>query len=476
MLFNSLEFLIFLPITFVLYWHISQRNVDWQNTLTLLASYFFYGWWDYRFLALILLSTVVDYSISSFLNDEQDKSKRKKLLAISLFVNLGALVYFKYCNFFIDSFVDAFGFLGINLDSPTLNIILPVGISFYTFQTLSYTIDVYRRQMQPTRNFIAFATYVSFFPQLVAGPIERAKDLLPQFKQLRKFDHALATDGMRQILLGLFKKIVIADGCALHVNFIFSNYSELSGATLLVGGLLFIMQIYCDFSGYSDIAIGTAKLFGVNLTKNFDSPYLSTSTTEIWRRWHITLGNWANAYVFKPIAIFSVTKFGNTGMALPIVLTFLLIGLWHGANYTFILFGLIHGLVLSIEFFSKNQRRTLQKKINIRAFRFSGWSITMTIWLLTCILFRSPTVSDAAMYIRQMFTPSLFSMPSVKPFTLIVMICGFLLFERFQRTKEHAMDIACWPQYSRWLVYLFMVWLIVAYGTFTKNSFIYFQF
>ena len=301
MLFNSFEFALFLPIVFVLYWFVFQRNLKIQNALIVLASYTFYGWWDWRFLSLIFVSSVADFIIGQQLHKSEDEKRRKLFLTMSLVINLGFLGFFKYYNFFTDSFVDAFSMFGLQMNRSSLNIILPVGISFYTFQTLSYTIDIYRRQLEPTRDAVAFFAFVSFFPQLVAGPIERAVNLLPQFHVTRKFDYAKARDGVRQIFWGLFKKIVIADTCANNVNIIFENSEAMGGSALWLGALFFAFQIYGDFSGYSDIAIGTARLFGFGLMQNFATPYFSRDIGEFWRRWHISLSTWFRDYVYIPM-------------------------------------------------------------------------------------------------------------------------------------------------------------------------------
>lgn len=297
MLFNSLDFAVFLPIVFALYWFVTQKSLRLQNLLIVIASFVFYGWWDWRFLSLILFSIVTDYLIALWMHRTEAERKRKTILWISIVVNLGFLGFFKYYNFFLDNFIAAFSLFGKEIKANSLNIILPVGISFYTFQTLSYTIDVYRKKLEPTKDFIAFAAFVSFFPQLVAGPIERATNLLPQFYKKRNFDYGKAVDGMRQILWGLFKKIVIADNAAEYANIIFNNSADYSGSSLLLGALFFTFQIYGDFSGYSDIAIGTARLFGFNLMRNFAFPYFSRDIAEFWRRWHISLSAWFRVYV-----------------------------------------------------------------------------------------------------------------------------------------------------------------------------------
>jgi D-alanyl-lipoteichoic acid acyltransferase DltB (MBOAT superfamily) len=341
MLFNSIDFAIFLPLVFILYWFINKKHLRFQNIFLLIASYIFYSWWDWRFLSLIIFSTVVDYSVGISLSYKKNLLTRKLLLITSLVVNLGFLGFFKYYNFFIDNFREAFSFFGGEFNANSLRIVLPVGISFYTFQTLSYTIDVYRQKIKPTKSFIAFAAYVSFFPQLVAGPIERATNLLPQFLNKRKFDYNKAINGMRQILWGLFKKIVIADSCAVYVNDIFANYSIHSGSTLVLGAILFAFQIYGDFSGYSDIAIGTARLFGFNLMRNFAFPYFSRDIAEFWRRWHISLSTWFRDYLYIPLG----GSRGNTANKIRnIFIIFIVSGFWHGANWTFIVWGALNAI------------------------------------------------------------------------------------------------------------------------------------
>ena len=341
MFFNSIDFAIFLPIVFFLHWFVVSKSLRLQNLLIVAASYLFYSWWDWRFLSLIIFSTLVDYLVGLALHKEENKSKRQVLLLVSILVNLGFLGFFKYYNFFLDNFVTAFSFFGAEFNTNSLNIILPVGISFYTFQTLSYTIDVYRRNLEPTKDFIAFAAFVGFFPQLVAGPIERATNLLPQFYTKRTFDYDNAVDGLRQILWGLFKKIVIADNCAQYANMIFNHSTDYSGSTLVLGALFFTFQIYGDFSGYSDIAIGTSRLFGINLMKNFAFPYFSRDIAEFWRRWHISLSTWFRDYLYIPLS-------GSRGSTLMKVrntfIIFIVSGFWHGANWTFIVWGLLNAL------------------------------------------------------------------------------------------------------------------------------------
>ena len=353
MIFNSIDFAIFLPIVFLIYWYLTNKNLKLQNLFILAASYVFYGWWDWKFLTLIVFSTLVDYTIGCLLKNEENEKKRKILLYTSLFINLSFLGFFKYYNFFVENFVEAFSLFGVKLNIETLNIILPVGISFYTFQTLSYTIDVYQRKLEPTKDLIAFASFVTFFPQLVAGPIERATDLLPQFYKKRVFDYHKAVDGLRQILWGLFKKIVIADNCAQFANIIFNNSADYSGSTLVLGAIFFAFQIYGDFSGYSDIAIGTSRLFGFELKKNFHFPYFSRDIAEFWRRWHISLNTWFRDYIYIPLG----GSRGGTAMKVRnTFVIFIVSGFWHGANWTFIAWGLLNAIYfLPLLLTSKNR-------------------------------------------------------------------------------------------------------------------------
>lgn len=337
MLFNSIEFAIFLPIVFLLYWFVFQRNLKWQNLFIVIVSYIFYGWWDWRFLFLIFFSSAQDYFLARMLINEENQRKRKWILATSIITNLGILGFFKYYNFFIENFITAFTLFGVQPNIHTMQILLPVGISFYTFQTLSYTIDVYNRKLEATKDFVAFSAFVSFFPQLVAGPIERATNLLPQFYKKRQFNYDLAKDGMRQILWGLFKKMVIADNCAHYANMIFNDYESHTGTTLIFGAVLFAFQIYGDFSGYSDIAIGTSKLFGFNLMRNFAYPYFSRDIAEFWRRWHISLSTWFKDYLYIPLG---GSRGGNFSRAKNTFIIFIVSGFWHGANWTFIIWGL----------------------------------------------------------------------------------------------------------------------------------------
>jgi D-alanyl-lipoteichoic acid acyltransferase DltB (MBOAT superfamily) len=482
MLFNSIDFAIFLPIVFILYWFLTNKNLKLQNLLIVVASYLFYGWWDYRFLLLILFSTIVDYSVGIGLLKQENKTKRKILLGTSILVNLGFLGFFKYYNFFLDNFITAFSFFGTEIKANSLNIILPVGISFYTFQTLSYSIDVYKRKLEPTKDFIAFSAFVSFFPQLVAGPIERARNLLPQFYKKRTFDYSKAVDGMRQILWGLFKKIVIADNCAVFADQIFNNSHDYSGSTLVLGAIFFAFQIYGDFSGYSDIAIGTARLFGFNLMQNFAFPYFSRDIAEFWRRWHISLSTWFRDYLYIPLGGSRGTNYFKIR---NVFIIFLVSGFWHGANWTFIVWGGLNALYfLPIMLLNKNKINTdvVAQGKHLPSVR-EVLSITLTFSLTTIawIFFRAEDIHHAISYLSDIIHPSILTLPELitpKLEMIYTILCVFILvlFEWMNRDKIHALDIANYNKSNRWVLYLIIIIMIITFGSFNQNSFIYFQF
>jgi len=482
MLFNSIDFAIFLPIVFILYWFVFNKNLKLQNFLIVVASYLFYGWWDWRFLSLILFSTLVDFTVGRLLSKEDDQRKRKGLLFISIAVNLGFLGFFKYYNFFLDNFVAAFSFFGTEIKASSLNVILPVGISFYTFQTMSYTIDVYKEKLKPTRDFIAFSAFVSFFPQLVAGPIERATHLLPQFYSKRTFNYAYAVDGMRQILWGLFKKIVIADNCAEYANMIFNNSADYSGSMLVLGALFFTFQIYGDFSGYSDIAIGTSRLFGFDLMRNFNFPYFSRDIAEFWRRWHISLSTWFRDYLYIPLG----GSRGGTSMKIRnTFIIFIVSGFWHGANWTFIVWGALNAIYFLPLLLTKNNRANLdivaQGKIfpNIKELllMFTTFALTVFAW----IFFRANDLSHAISYIGSIFSTSLFSIPElffVRKAQIIIILVGiFVLIEWRGREGQFAIaEIGLrWYQSIRWSFYVLIAVTILLYSG-SQQQFIYFQF
>ncbi len=478
MLFNSWEFVIFLPIVFFLYWFVCNKNLKLQNLLLLIAGYIFYSWWDWRFLFLLILSSTVDYFVGINLARISDFRKRKIILLCSILFNIGLLGFFKYFNFFTQGFTDLLNSIGLQANPITLKVILPVGISFYTFQSLSYTIDVYKRKMEPTKDALTFYTFVSFFPQLVAGPIERAVRLIPQFSVKRAFDYEKAADGLRQILWGLFKKIVIADNCSTILNPIFADYSNHSGSTLLVGAVLFALQIYCDFSGYSDIAIGTARLFGFNLMQNFAFPYFSRDIAEFWRKWHISLSTWFRDYLYIPLGGSRVNIFKKVRNTFVV---FLVSGFWHGANWTFIIWGLLHAIFfLPLLLFNVNKKNIdiIDTNRFLPSFKeFSQIVFTFALVVIAWIFFRAENITVAIGYIERLFSSSLISIPTIKPIKLILPTAILFFMEWINRDKAHGLYFSklASPNIWRWVFYTCLILLIIIYSG-NKQTFIYFQF
>lgn len=480
MLFNSVDFAIFFPIVFALYWGVTKSTRS-QNALILLASYFFYGWWDWRFLLLIAFSTAVDFFIGKSMERADSASSRRLLLTASLTVNLGMLAFFKYFNFFIAGFVDAFRLFGQEINATPLTIILPVGISFYTFQTLSYSIDIYRGKIKPTTDMIAFAAFVSFFPQLVAGPIERASNLLPQFHNDRTFDEAKATDGMRQILWGMFKKVVVADNCAVIVNSIFDDASSHGSAALVLGAVFFAFQIYGDFSGYSDIAIGTSRLLGFNLMRNFAFPYFSRDVAEFWRHWHISLSTWFRDYLYIPLGGSHGSESKTTR---NVFLVFLISGLWHGANWTFLIWGCLHAFYFLLVSKSTSKSRIAKRVADGRLLPSirETLQMTFTFALVTVawVFFRAASVTDAFAYLSGMiqFSRSDFSLLEERRLVVSgLSIAVLLMVEWLSRCKEHGLDFSDGrlSVLPRWACYLFFASLVLMFIG-DENTFIYFQF
>ncbi|WP_299779271.1 MBOAT family O-acyltransferase [uncultured Formosa sp.] len=418
MLFNSIDFAIFLPIVFLMYWFVFHKNLKLQNILIVVISYFFYAWWDWRFLSLIIFSTLVDYTIGLKLENEKKQLKRKILLWVSILVNLGCLGFFKYYNFFLDNFITAFSYFGMHIKTNNLNIILPIGISFYTFQTLSYTIDVYHKKLKPTKDLIVFSAFVSFFPQLVAGPIERASNLLPQFTKKRIFNNENAIKGIRLILWGLIKKVVIADSLAPTVNDIFTNFSQYPSSILLLGTFFFSFQIYCDFSGYSMIARGVAKLFGFELMTNFKYPYFSRSIGEFWRKWHISLTTWFRDYLYIPIGGSRVSKLKTI---INVCIVFLVSGFWHGANWTFIAWGGLHAL-LFIPAILTTKKNRIKDHISLNAFKLPSLSDSIRILCTFClvsfcwIFFRADSIDTAILFIQKILLFNFESINYLNPY------------------------------------------------------------
>ena len=484
MLFNSVAFAIFLPIVFIFYWVLAKRGHKIQNLLLLAASLYFYASWDWRFLLLLITSIILGFFSGALINNSVNERQRKFWLWTSILLNLGFLGFFKYFNFFAESFSDALGLLGINAGVSTLNIILPVGISFYTFHGLSYIIDIYNRKIQPEGNFVNYSLFVSYFPLLVAGPIERATHLLPQIDKARKFDYSNAVNGLRQILWGLFKKIVIADNCAQYANIIFNNHQDHSGSTLLIGALLFTFQIYGDFSGYSDIALGVSRLFGIELLRNFAYPYFSRDIAEFWRRWHISLSSWFRDYVYIPLG----GSRGGIWMKIRNTFAiFLLSGFWHGANWTYVAWGALNAVYFLPLMISGNNRNNLNivaKGKTLPTFKelvmiLSTFFLTVFAW----IFFRAESIGDAINIVGKIFSQSLISPPAFqgaeRTLPLILLLIIFIVVEWRGRERDFAlrdMGIEKSRKY-RWSWYMVIMLAIYLFGNFASNiEFIYFQF
>ena len=489
MLFNSIDFAIFLPIVFGLYWFVINRNLKHQNMLILVASLVFYGWWDWRFLSLLLLSSFVDFFVGLKVYKHNPVKKRRMILLISLIFNIGLLGFFKYYNFFVDSFVNAFTFFGHSIPKRNLNIILPVGISFYTFQTLSYSIDIYRRKLKPTKDLVAFLAFVSFFPQLVAGPIERASNLLPQFHKKRVFNYTAAADGLRQMLWGLFKKVVVADNLSKLVEPIFDNTSQFSSYTLLLGLAMFSVQIYADFSGYSDIAIGTGRLFGFNLKINFRYPLFARSIGERWRNWHISLSTWFRDYIYIPMGGSRGSKWNKFK---NVVILFTISGFWHGANWTFVFWGLANGLLFAPSMLLNKNRTHLEpisKKKLIPNLK-EGFQMFTTFWLIafTYMFFRADNLSHSRSYfngiINNVNLPSLnsgimneYGLLITDIYKALIFVLMMLFVEWSNRDKEHGLYFSennKQPLF-RWGIYILITFIIFWWAG-DQETFIYFQF
>ena len=482
MLFNSIHYAIFLPIIFILYWSFNKK-LKWQNILLLIASYYFYSCWDWRFLFLLLFSTFLDYFSGLQIAKSDKASIRKFWFWLSILVNLTFLGFFKYYNFFIESFAEMLRQIGFNPNLWTLNIILPVGISFYTFHGLSYVIDIYKKRISPEKDWILYSLFVSYFPLLVAGPIERATHLLPQLKSKRFFNYNNSVDGLRQILWGLFKKVVIADNCAYYVNIIFNDYENYIGTTLAFGAFLFAIQIYGDFSGYSDIALGTSRIFGIELLKNFNYPYFSRNIAEFWRRWHISLSSWFKDYVYIPLG---GSKGGNWMRIRNTFIIFLISGFWHGANWTFIFWGFLNALFIMPSILMKTNRDNLDIVAQGRLFpslkEFFQISTTFTIATFCWIFFRAESITDAFKFIHKMIITMHIGIGY--PYKLLngnliplLFIFIMFIFEWLQREQLFALSFKNdkIPQVFRWIIYIFITLSIIWYHG-KEAEFIYFQF
>ncbi len=478
MLFNSFSFALFLPIVFVLYWFVTNRNLVHQNLLLLVSSYFFYACWDYRFLFLLVFSTLLDYFTGLKMYDARSEGLKKFWFWLSISVNLGFLGVFKYYNFFAESLADALGQAGIHTNFWTLKVILPVGISFYTFHGLSYVIDIYKNRIKPVRDFVEYSVFVSFFPLLVAGPIERATHLLPQIQKPRHFDYTKAVDGLKQILWGLFKKMVIADNCAEYANIIFNNSAQYGGSTHVMGALFFTFQIYCDFSGYSDIALGTARLFGIELLRNFAFPYFSRDIAEFWRRWHISLSSWFRDYLYIPLG---GSKGGKWMVVRNTFIIFLVSGFWHGSNWTFIAWGALNAiyfLPLSLMKRNRNNLEIVAQGSLLPSLRdMMNMGITFALTVFAWIFFRADSIRHALAYIKVIFSRSLFTRPEMTPKTILAYLAIFIAIEWVGRENQYAIAKLGerLPKPIRWVMY-YGIAIAIIFLSGSQQKFIYFQF
>jgi alginate O-acetyltransferase complex protein AlgI len=482
MLFNSLSFAIFLPIVFVLYWFVTNKNLKLQNALLLLSSYFFYACWDWRFLFLLMFSTLLDYYTGLKMQEAQNQKQKQFWFWLSIIINLGFLGVFKYYNFFAESFAQAAAQIGWQVSPLLLQIILPVGISFYTFHGLSYVIDIYKDRIKAEKNFMDYAVFVSFFPLLVAGPIERATHLLPQIKKQRIFNYPKAVDGLRQILWGLFKKVVIADNCAVYANQIFEDSANQSGSTLVLGAVLFTFQIYGDFSGYSDIALGTSRLFGIELLRNFSFPYFSRDIAEFWRRWHISLSSWFKDYLYIPLG---GSSGGNWMRIRNTFIIFIVSGFWHGANWTFIVWGFLNALFIMPSILMKTNRNNLEIVAQGKLFptlkELFQITTTFALVVFTWIFFRAENLEHAIQYVSGIFSKSLFTQPTIDSYylnTLMLLILFFMVIEWLGREQQYAIQKLGlnWKRPLRWAFYIFIIFLLGGYMITEESPFIYFQF
>lgn len=477
MQFNSIAFGLFFPVVFLIYWAMQKSPLRYQNLFLTAASYFFYAYWDYRFLVLLLINSAVSYATGILIQRTGAEKRKKIFLVMSITVHLGILAFFKYYNFFVESFNQLLQNVGLQGHITTLQLILPLGISFYTFKIITYTVDIYRGDMKAVNDPIAFFAFVSFFPTMVAGPIDRARYLLPQFLRKREYSDPDARDGLRQVLNGLLKKMLIADNLAMITDDIFQYYTHYGGMTLFIGAVFFAIQIYCDFSGYSDIAIGTARLLGFKVMKNFNYPYFSRDIAEFWRRWHISLSTWFRDYVYVPLC---GRRPGRWEKARHIIITFALCGLWHGADWTFIAWGTLIGIYYLPLTLRRSGRYigTPAKGRLLPSLREAGAMVGIFIILLPAwVFFRSSNMAHAAGYFSRMFSNPFSMRIGFGPFLPMITAC-FILFtlEWIQRERDFMLQIGHLPVAVRWLAYYLCLAMLLMFGTYQSSNFIYAQF
>ncbi|MFH6769253.1 MBOAT family O-acyltransferase [Gaetbulibacter aquiaggeris] len=482
MIFNSFDFVIFLIIVLILYWFVFKKTALLQNILLLISSFIFYVWADWRFVFLLIASILVNYYLGiKIRNLSHNEKLQKRFLNAGLVFNIGLLLYFKYFNFFYEGFYKVLNVFYSDLSYSTLSILLPLGISFFTFQTIGYIIDVYNEEIDPSEDLLEFSVFIAFFPKLLSGPIERLKGFMPQIQIKREFSYAQSVDGLRQILWGLFAKVVVAENCAAIANPIFNSYEDKSGSVLLIGGFFYAIQVYADFSGYSNMAIGISKLFGINLSRNFATPFYSTNISDMWKKWHISLTSWMMDYVFTPLS-FTLRRYQKRGLAISIIATFILVGFWHGANWTYIVFGLLHGLYFVPLVYSgkMNSSYIVANGKFLPSFKeFYKMFLLFMLVMLTDFIFRADNISVAFSYYGKIFSTSLLDYPigylSTDVIVAVGLISIFLFVEWIHRMKKHDFEISHYNAYVRWSSYITLFFFIVIFGR-SSESFIYFQF
>ena len=483
MVFNSIPFVLFFIVVFFVYWFPLKKSTKAQNIFLLVASYFFYGYADWKMLPLLIVATAVFYFLGIGISRAKTEKAASWLRALGVVLGVGVLLYFKYLNFFIESFANLFESMGLHTNWHTFNIIMPLGVSFFTFRLISYVIDVYNGEVEPTEDVVEFATYIAFFPCILSGPIDKPK-FISQLHQKREFNYDQAVDGMRQMLWGLFKKLVVADNCAVYVDNVFSTYTNQTGSTLLLAAVFCSFQMYADFSGYSDMAIGVGKLLGFSITRNFNNPFFALNVADFWRRWLMSLTSWITDYVFTPLN-FQFRRWGKVGMILAIIINMVVVGLWHGANWTFVVFGLYHGLlfvplVLSGAFMKKDQLRT--NKIGLPVLKdFGRMLLTFALVVFGVIIFRAENIGQAWEYFRGLLQSDtlwasyrFFKRPSLWPTNLFIVI--MLVVEWLQRGKEHGLEISHFKTLTRYVIVIILIEIIVFFMPNTPSQFIYFQF
>lgn len=483
MIFNTITFLVFFVLFFLLYWFALNKNLKAQNLFILLASYVFYGWASWHFLLLLIGSSIFNFFLGIYIEKTENEKYKRLLFYLGLLQGLGTLIYFKYFNFFISSIIGAFATIHVSLNMHTMSILLPLGISFYTFRTLSYIIDIYQGKTKPTDDWVIFFSYVAFFPCLISGPIDRANLLIPQLKKKREFVYDDAVDGVRQILWGLFKKTVIADTCAIITNQIFDRYQVLPGSTLFLGAFFFTIQVYADFSGYTDMAIGLARLLGFRVTRNFNYPFFARNIADFWGRWHISLTSWVTDYVFTPLSI-SLRDYGKLGVILAVLLNLTIVGMWHGDNWTFVLYGFINGLyyipLILRGNFNKKKKKKAGENEHISFVEYGNILATFLLVVITIVFFRANNITEVFHYYSRMFSASLISRPVMQDnFYMIVVpfIIFMLVIEWFGQAEDFPVKFS--KKVSpviRYGVYFILFFSIIAFITKASNSFIYFQF